>query len=193
MLLSGELATLISGRYVQFVVYPLSYKEFLLLNAGKSFMGYSRLGDMPFISNIIGDEKAVNLYLEDVYNSVVLKDVVKRNNIRDVDSLDRTITYVLANVSQTFSATSISKYFKSEQRGVSTDTVLNYIRACEEAYLFYGLKRQDIKGKKILRLLRNILSPTTNCGRPSMENTWKTLGWYWKTSFVWSFCGADTR
>jgi predicted AAA+ superfamily ATPase len=151
-LLSGELATLISGRYVQFVIYPLSYKEFLMLNEGKSFADYLKLGGMPFISNIIGDEKAINLYLEDLYNSVILKDVVKRNNIRDVDLLERIITYVLANISQTFSATSISKYFKSEQRKVSTDTVLNYIQACEEAYLFYKLKRQDIKSKKVLKV-----------------------------------------
>ena len=151
-LLSGELATLISGRYVQFVIYPLSFKEFMLLNEGKSFADYLKLGGMPFISNIIDNEKAITLYLEDVYNSVVLKDVVKRNNIRDVDLLERIITFVLANISQTFSATSISKYFKSEQRKVSTDTVLNYIKACEEAYLFYKLKRQDIKGKKILEV-----------------------------------------
>ena len=151
-LLSGELATLISGRYVQFVIYPLSYKEFLLLNESKNFTDYLKLGGMPFISNIIGDEKAIHLYLEDLYNSVVLKDVVKRNNIRDVDLLERIITYVLANVGKTFSATSISKYFKNEQRKVSTDTVLNYIKACEEAYLFYKLKRQDIKGKKILEV-----------------------------------------
>ncbi|MCL2433509.1 MAG: ATP-binding protein [Clostridia bacterium] len=151
-LLSGELATLLSGRYVQFVIYPLSYKEFLLLNDGKTFMDYLRLGGMPFISNILGDEKAVGLYLEDVYNSVVLKDVVKRNNIRDVDLLERIITFVLANIGNTFSATSIAKYFKSEQRRVSTDTVLNYIKACEEAYLFYKLKRLDIKGKKVLEV-----------------------------------------
>jgi predicted AAA+ superfamily ATPase len=151
-LLSGELATLISGRYVQFVVYPFSYKEFMLLNEGKGFADYLKLGGMPFIGNIIADEKAVHLYLEDLYNSVVLKDVVKRNNIRDVDLLERIITYVLANVSQTFSANSISKYFKSEQRKVSTDTVLNYIKACEEAYLFHRLKRQDIKGKKLLEV-----------------------------------------
>jgi len=149
-LLSGELATLISGRYVQFVIYPLSYKEFLLLNKNKSFNDYLKFGGMPFINNIINDEKAINIYLEDLFNSVVLKDVVKRNKIRDVDLLERIITYVLANISQTFSATSISKYFKNEQRKVSTDTVLNYIKACEEAYLFYKLKRQDIKGKKIL-------------------------------------------
>jgi predicted AAA+ superfamily ATPase len=151
-LLSGELATLISGRYVQFVIYPLSYREFLLLNKDKSFADYLKLGGMPFISNIIADESVIHLYLEDLYNSVVLKDVVKRNNIRDVDLLERIITYVLANVSQTFSATSISKYFKNEHRNVSTDTVLNYIKACEEAYLIYKLKRQDIKGKKILEV-----------------------------------------
>lgn len=151
-LLSGELATLISGRYVQFVIYPFSYSEFLLLNEDKNFTDYLRLGGMPFLANIISDEKATSLYLEDVYNSVVLKDVVKRNNIRDVDLLERIITYVLANIGQTFSATSIAKYFKNEQRKVSTDTVLNYIKACEEAYLFYKLKRQDIKGKKILEV-----------------------------------------
>ncbi|MDR1559362.1 MAG: DUF4143 domain-containing protein [Clostridiales bacterium] len=105
---------------------------------------------MPFLSNIIADERAIHLYLEDLYSSVVLKDVVKRNNIRDVDLLERIITYVLANVGQTFSANSISRYFKNEQRRVSTDTVLNYIKVCEEAYLFYKLKRRDIKGKRIL-------------------------------------------
>ena len=87
-LLSGELATLISGRYVQFVVYPFSFAEFLQLNMSKSFTDYLRLGGMPFISNIINDERSVNLYLEDVYNSIVLKDVVKRNNTRDVDLLE---------------------------------------------------------------------------------------------------------
>ena len=151
-LLSGELATLLSGRYVQFVIYPFSYSEFLLINPDKSFADYMKFGGMPFLAKIIGDERAIALYLEDVYNSVVLKDVVKRNNIRDVDLLERITTYVLANISQTFSATSIAKYFKKEQRKVSTDTVLNYIKACEEAYLFYKLKRRDIKGKRILEV-----------------------------------------
>ena len=151
-LLSGELATLISGRYVQFVIYPFSYREFLLLNEDKNFTDYLKIGGMPFLTNIIGDENAIHLYLNDLYNSVVLKDVVMRNNIRDVDMLDRIITYVMANISHTFSATSIAKYFKSEQRKVSTDTVLNYIKACGEAYLFYKLKRQDIKGKRILEV-----------------------------------------
>ena len=151
-LLSGELATLISGRYVRFVIYPLSYREFLLLNKGKTFAYYLKFGGMPFISNVIDDENAVSLYLDDVYNSVILKDVVKRYKIRDVDLLDRICSYLLANIGQTFSATSIAKHFKNERRRVSADTVLNYIKACEEAHLFYKLKRQDIKGKKILEV-----------------------------------------
>ena len=151
-LLSGELATLMTGRYVQFVIYPFSYNEFLLLNEGKNFADYLKTGGMPFLKNIIGDENAINMYLEELFDSIVLKDVVKRNNIRDVDMLERIITYVLANISHSFSARSIAKYFKNKQRRVSTDSVLNYIKACEEAYLFYKLKRQDIKGKKILQV-----------------------------------------
>ena len=151
-LLSGELATLLSGRYVQFIIYPLSFKEFIQLNESKNFMDYLKYGGMPFLHNIIDNDDAVAIYLEDIYNSVVLKDVVKRNNIRDVDLLERIITFVLANIGNTFSANSISKYFKNEQRTISTDTVLNYLKACEDAYMFYKLKRQDIKGKKILEV-----------------------------------------
>ena len=150
-LLAGELATVISGRYVQFVIYPLSYVEFNQLN-GRGFDDYLRFGGMPFVSELIHDENAVELYLEDIYDSVILKDVVKRYNIRDVDLLDRIITYTFDNIGQSFSATSISKYFKNENRKVSTDTVLNYLRFCEEAYLLYRVKRKDIKGKKILEL-----------------------------------------
>ncbi|MDR1801614.1 MAG: ATP-binding protein [Lachnospiraceae bacterium] len=151
-LLSGELASLVSGRYVQFVVYPLSYNEFVQLNPDKSFDDYLKFGGMPFISNIINDENAVALYLEDLYNSVVLKDIVKRNNIRNVDLLERIISYVLNNVAMTFSANSISRYFKNEHRKVSTDTILNYLKYCEEAYLFCRLKSQDIIGKELLNV-----------------------------------------
>jgi len=149
-LLSGELSTHIAGRYVQFVIYPFSFSEFLQINRKHTFKDYLEIGGMPFLNNIINDRNAINQYLDDVYASIILKDVVKRNNIRDVDLLDRVVTYVLANIGQTFSANSITKYFKNEQRKVSTDTVLNYIKACEEAYLFYRLKKQEIKGKKIL-------------------------------------------
>jgi predicted AAA+ superfamily ATPase len=149
-LLSSEFATKISGRYVQFLIYPFSFAEYKLINKDHTFAEYLENGGMPFLTNIDDNKEAISLYLNDVYNSIVLKDVVKRNNIRDVDLLDRIITYVLANIGETFSANSIVKYFKNEQRNVSTDTILNYIKACEDAYLFYKLSREEIKKKKIL-------------------------------------------
>jgi len=157
-LLSGELATYLAGRYVEFIVYPLSFYEFIQIHRDKNisidiaeaFKQFINIGGMPFLANLKFDYSSSMQYLEDVYNSVVLKDVMKRNSIRDVDMLEKIIIYVLANVGQPFSATSISKYFKSENRKVSTETVLNYIKACEEAFLFYRIRRNDLLGKKIL-------------------------------------------
>ena len=157
-LLSGELATYLAGRYVEFVIYPFSFREFLSMPAQKgeaitsAFRKYLQLGGMPFLSNIADNPKACNLYLTDIYNSIILKDVVRRNNIRDVDQLERVITYVLANVGHSFSATSLSKYFKSEHRVVSHDTILNYTRACADAFLFFKINREDLHGKKILTI-----------------------------------------
>ena len=142
-LLSGELSTYLAGRYVDFVIYPFSFKEFLNMPSQKdeniyaAFQKYIQAGGMPFLSNILDNQEACNLYLTDIYNSVILKDVVRRNNIRDIDQLERVISYVLANIGHSFSATSLSKYFKSENRVVSHDTILNYIRACSDAFLFY--------------------------------------------------------
>lgn len=157
-LLSGELATYLAGRYVEFVIYPFSFSEFVEMrtqqtkphNIAAFFKEYLTLGGMPFLSNLIGNDEACTLYLKDVYNSVVLKDIVKRNKIRDVDQLERIITYILANVGHTFSATSVSKFFKSEGRNISPETILNYIKACTEAFLFYKINREDLVGKKIL-------------------------------------------
>lgn len=157
-LLSGELATYLAGRYVEFVIYPFSFREFCELyrsifpdaDVRECFQKYLTLGGMPYLSNLRYDETACRQYLRDLFNSVELKDIVRRNNIRDVDMLERIISYVTANVGTTFSATTISKYLKNEGRTVSTETVLNYIRACTEAFLFYQVKRQDIQGKKIL-------------------------------------------
>lgn len=157
-LLSGELATYLAGRYVEFVIYPFSFREFCELyrsifpdaDVRECFQKYLTLGGMPYLSNLRYDETACRQYLRDLFNSVELKDIVRRNNIRDVDMLERIISYVTANVGTTFSATTISKYLKNEGRTVSTETVLNYIRACTEAFLFYQVKRQDLQGKKIL-------------------------------------------
>ena len=157
-LLSGELATYLAGRYVEFVIYPFSFREFLSMpthngeDITSAFRKYLLLGGMPFLSNIADNPEACNLYLTDIYNSVILKDVVRRNNIRDVDQLERVITYVLANIGHSFSATSLSKYFKSEHRAVSHDTILNYTKACAEAFLFFKINREDLQGKKILTI-----------------------------------------
>lgn len=157
-LLSGELATYLAGRYVEFIVYPFSYAEFMELyrtvfpntEIRDVFNKYLIVGGMPYLSNLHYEEEPCRLYLQDLYNSVVLKNVIKRNSIRDVDLLERIIAYITANVGTTFSATAISKYLKSEGRTVAPETILNYIKACEEAFLFYRVKRQDLQGKKIL-------------------------------------------
>ena len=159
-LLSGELATYLGGRYVEFVIYPFSFEEYLEsrrqseegLNISAEFKTYIDFGGMPFLVNLNNDREASVQYLRDVYNSVILKDVVKRNNIRDVELLERIITFVMANVGHTFSARSVSNYLKSENRKVSAETVLNYIKACEDAYLFYRFNREDLVGKKILTI-----------------------------------------
>ena len=157
-LLSGELATYLGGRYVEFVIYPFSFAEFLELyrpttpqaTVQQCFQQYLLFGGMPYLSRLNYQEEPVRQYLSDLYDSVQLKDIIKRNKVRDVDLLERILAYVMANVGTTFSAGSLTKFFKSEQRSVSPETVLNYIRYCCDAYLFYQVKRQDLQGKQIL-------------------------------------------
>lgn len=157
-LLSGELATYLAGRYVEFVIYPFSFAEFLEMYRQKNpaadksscFMQFLKTGGMPFLANFSGDDSAKNQYLADIYNSVVLKDVVKRNNIRDVDTLERITAYAFSNIGHIFSATSLSKYFKSENRKISHDTILNYLKFCADAFLIYKINRYDMEGKKIV-------------------------------------------
>jgi hypothetical protein len=105
---------------------------------------------MPPLCNLGFDEAASRQYLQDLFNSVELKDIVTRNKIRDVDMLTRIIMYITANIGTTFSATSISKFLKSQGRQVSAETVLNYTKACTDAFLFHQVRRQDLQGKKIL-------------------------------------------
>ncbi|MFR1831768.1 MAG: ATP-binding protein [Lachnospiraceae bacterium] len=157
-LLSGELATYLGGRYVEFVIYPFSFAEFLELyrtifpdeSVQKCFQNYLLSGGMPYLANIRYADEPSKQYLHDLFNSVQLKDIVKRNKIRDVDLLERIIAYVMANVGNTFSASSLAKFLKSEQRTVAPETILNYIKYCCDAYLFYQVKREDLQGKQIL-------------------------------------------
>ncbi len=157
-LLSGELATYLAGRYVEFVIYPFSFAEFLQMyretvpNAteAEAFRKYLKFGGMPYLGELGYQTETSMQYLQDLYNAVELKDVIKRRQIRDVDLLERIMSYVMSNIGNPFSATTISKYLKSEGRTVAPETVLNYLHACMEAYLFYAAKRQDLVGKKLL-------------------------------------------
>ena len=157
-LLSGELATYLGGRYVEFVIYPFSFSEFMELYktifpdtpTQKCFQKYLLSGGMPYLANIHYTDEPTKQYLHDLFNSVQLKDIVQRNKIRDIDLLERIIAYVMANVGNTFSAASLAKFFKSEQRTVAPETILNYIKYCCDAYLFYQVKREDLQGKQIL-------------------------------------------
>ncbi len=157
-LLSGELVTYLAGRYVEFIIYPFSFQEFIDLyrsvypqtDTRECFNQYLIIGGMPYLANLSFNKEACQQYLTDLFNSVELKDIIKRNNIRDTDMLERLIAFITSHIGSTFSSTSISKYLKSEGRNVSTETILNYIKACTDAFLFYQVKRQDLQGKKIL-------------------------------------------
>jgi uncharacterized protein len=159
-LLSGELATYLTGRYIEIHVYPFSFEEFVTLEGKRDdrvaieseFERFVEVGGFPFISRFLDESDAIAQYLKDIYSSVLIKDVMKRNQYRDVDLLERILLYVIAHIGETFSAHSISKYFKSEGRKVAPETVLNQLRGCEEAFLFHRVQRMDLIGKQILQV-----------------------------------------
>lgn len=155
-LLSGELASLLTGRYYTIEVFPLSFKEIVEakeddnLDVDLEFINYINNGGLPAILRF-KEKSIINGYIDDMYSSIVLKDIVTRYSIRDVDLLNRFLGYIYHNIGQIFSASSITKFLKSEGRKLSRETIYNYINACKEAYLIYGIKRYDIKGKQYLK------------------------------------------
>ena len=182
-LLSGELSTYLAGRYIEFVVYPFSFKEFFEIMKEKNkeidlkeaFQDYVKFGGMPFLHNLDYNFEASMQYLQDLYASIILKDITQRNNIRDTDLLERIINYVVMNIGNTFSATSISKFFKSENRKVAIETILNYIKACEEAFLVYRVARNDLLGKKILNVNEKYYIADHGIREAIMENNQKDI------------------
>ena len=147
-----------AGRYIEFEIFPFSFAEFVKLyrlsvpNADNidCFKAYLSFGGMPYLFNVNWQKDACNQYLHDLFSSVVIKDIVKRGNIRDVDLLERIVFYALEHVGMTFSAASIVKFLKREQRKVSAETVINYLHYCCEAFLFHRIKREDLQGKQLL-------------------------------------------
>jgi len=157
-LLSGDLSTYLAGRYVNIQVHPFSFSEFCDLMADHTmsekelFKKYIILGGMPFLKYMDLEYESSMQYLSDVYNSVVMKDIITYHKIREVDLLDRIIRYIMDNTGHTFSANSISKFFKSEGRKVAVDTIVNYLSICENAFLIKKCFKEDLKGKKILKI-----------------------------------------
>lgn len=155
-LLSSDLATHIAGRYVSFKVTPFTFEEVCeLLNVTDSrdiedaFNDYIKWGGMPqrFMQN---DDNSKRTYLYDIYDSIIMKDIVKRFNIKDIDLLRRIITYILTTPSQVFSPDSLKKYMQSDSRNVSLETIYNYLDYIVRANLISKAERYDVRGKRIL-------------------------------------------
>lgn len=157
-LLSGELATHLGGRYVQFTVYPFGYEEFKaareMQGLDGSFATFLQWGGMPFLSMREWDDESRRTYLTDIYRSVVLKDIVQRHRIRDVVLLERIASFAMRNVGNVISANSIAAYLKSERMDVGVQTVVNYLEYCREAYLLERFDRVDVVGRKALRTMQ---------------------------------------
>lgn len=170
-LLSGELATLLSGRYVTFMIRPFSFKEYctiqeIALNEAteENLLEYLEWGGMPqrFSMKSIKEQK---VFLNDIYNSIVLKDICQRTGAKDIDLLNRIIEYLVLNPGQLFSPASISKFFESENRKLSTETLYNYISYIENSFLISKARRYDIRGKKVLTSLDKYYLTDLGLGR----------------------------
>ncbi|MDO5083182.1 MAG: ATP-binding protein [Arachnia propionica] len=159
-MLASELSTHLAGRFVEFPIRPLAFREFVELRhpdgATRSetqelFERYLVLGGFPVLKYFDADTQAAVQYLDSLLDTVVVKDVIEHFSIRDVDMFRRILRYCVAHVGRTFSAQSVSRYIRSEGRSVSVDTVLAYLRHCAEAYLVDKVPRLDVVGKQLLR------------------------------------------
>lgn len=161
-LLSSEISTLLSGRYVEIKMLPLSFKEYLEFDhlpkdwtLEDKFNQYLKFGSLPAVATIPQDNTMVNEFLLGIYNTVIVKDVIFRNKIKDIGLLEQIVKYVVANTGNIISASKISGYISSQVKGETTKatTVSNYLDMLEKAYIIYPVKRYDIKGKEQLKNL----------------------------------------
>jgi len=176
-MLSSEISTYLTGRYVQFRVFPLSFKEYLTFRetyaAGlvtfpiafplaikppnpyerlhEEFARYLRFGGFPAIHLKEFTQDEAYAIVHDIYNATIFTDIVKRNQIRKVDQLERIVKFAFDNIGRTFSAASISKYLKNERRAIDNETVYNYLCKLESAFILHRCSRYDLQGKEILK------------------------------------------
>jgi len=157
-LLSSDLATLISGRYIEFPIYSLSFQEFLQFRGenktdqSKEFLKYLRYGGFPAIHHFYLDEELIYQYISSLFNTIVLKDIIKRNNVRNVQLLENITKYAFDNIGNIFSAKKVSDYMKSQKLKMGIETVQNYLAYLTSTFLLFKIPRYDIKGKRLLEI-----------------------------------------
>lgn len=158
-MMSSEISTYLTGRYVAFRIYTLSFQEYLTFkrqytetdNIYSEFANYVRLGGFPATHLQAYSADEVYTIVRDIYNSTIFSDIVKRNQVRKIDQLERVVKYTFNNVGNTFSAKSISDYLKAEHRAIDNETVYSYLEKLEKAYLLHRCSRYDLQGKEILK------------------------------------------
>ncbi|MBW1940505.1 MAG: ATP-binding protein [Deltaproteobacteria bacterium] len=157
-LLSSELATLLSGRYVEIPVYSLGFSEFIRFrqkqhaDKAENFKDYLKFGGLPALHAFDLNEEVVFQYLNSIYNTILLKDVIKRNNVRNVSLLENLTKYIFDNIGNIFSAKKITDYLKSQNLKVGVETVQNYLSYLISTFVIHKVPRYDIKGKRLLEL-----------------------------------------
>ena len=159
-MMSSEISTYLTGRYVTFYIYTLSFDEYLtfkksystIYNIKQEFNQYVRLGGFPATHLQEYSQDEVYTIVRDIYNSTIFSDIVRRNQVKKIDQLERVVKYTFNNVGNTFSAKSISNYLKSEQRKIDNETVYSYLEKLQKAYILHRCSRYDLQGKSILKI-----------------------------------------
>lgn len=158
-MMSSEISTYLTGRYVAFRIYTLSFGEYLTFKSQYAAVGdprqelanYIRLGGFPAAHLQSYTQDEVYTIVRDIYNSTIFSDIVRRNQVRKIDQLERVVKYTFSNVGNTFSAKSISDYLKAEHRSLDNETVYSYLEKLEKAYLLHRCSRYDLQGKELLK------------------------------------------
>lgn len=156
-LMSGEISTYLTGRYLSIPVYTLSFAEYLEFKKNgklseKELLGeYIRIGGFPIVALGNFDEHSSYQIVEGIYNSVITSDITKRHQVKNFDLFNRVVKYIVENVGKTFSANAIVKFLKSEGRALSVETVYNYLEWLENAFVIYRCSRYDLQGKSVLK------------------------------------------
>ena len=159
-LLSSELSTLLSGRYVEIKMQPLSFKEYIEfldsdkeMNLPEKFNQYLEYGGLPTIVELLDNPDTIGPFLEGIYNTVLMKDVIERNGVRDAALLESILKFIAANIGSIVSTKKISDYLTSSGRKTTSDTIDNYMKMLENAFIIYKANRYDLKGKMFLKTL----------------------------------------